>query len=89
MSAIYLTKNRVYHGRTKHIDVRFHFVRKILDEDDPSWRRFTRRRLPSICLPRLFHKLSLSIARSYLISFQLLEFSGARLDELQMAWSLG
>ena len=24
MSAIYLTKNQVYHARTKHIDVRFH-----------------------------------------------------------------
>jgi len=34
MSAIYLAKNRVYHARTKHIDVRFHFVQEILDEGD-------------------------------------------------------
>jgi len=34
MSAIYLVKNQVYHARTKHIDVRFHFVREILDEGD-------------------------------------------------------
>ena len=34
MSAIYLAKNQVYHARTKHIDVRFHFVRKILEEGD-------------------------------------------------------
>jgi len=27
MSAIYLAKNQVYHARTKHINVRFHFVR--------------------------------------------------------------
>jgi len=26
MSAIHLVKNQVYHARTKHIDVRFHFV---------------------------------------------------------------
>ena len=32
VSAIYLAKNQVYHARTKHIDVRFHFVREILDE---------------------------------------------------------
>ena len=34
MSAIYLKKNQVYHARTKHIDVRFHFVREILDKGD-------------------------------------------------------
>jgi len=34
MSAIYLAKSQVYHVRTKHIDVRFHFVQEILDEDD-------------------------------------------------------
>jgi len=34
MSAIYLAKNQVYYVRTKHIDVRFHFVREILDEGD-------------------------------------------------------
>ena len=34
MSAIYLAKNHVYHARTTHIDVRFYFVREILDEGD-------------------------------------------------------
>jgi len=34
MSVIYLEKNQVYHARTKHIDVRFHFIREILDECD-------------------------------------------------------
>ncbi|KAE8686610.1 Detected protein of unknown function [Hibiscus syriacus] len=31
-SAIHLAKNQVYHARTKHIDVRCHFVREILEE---------------------------------------------------------
>jgi len=34
MSTIYLAKNQVYHARTKHIDVRFHFIWEILDEGD-------------------------------------------------------
>ena len=33
-SAIYLAKNQVHHSRTKHIDVRFHSVREIIDEKD-------------------------------------------------------
>ncbi|XP_031263525.1 secreted RxLR effector protein 161-like [Pistacia vera] len=46
-SAIHLSKNHVYHDRTKHVDVRFHFVRdlvaqgliilkKVLTEDNPA-----------------------------------------------------
>nr|GFD11164.1 retrovirus-related Pol polyprotein from transposon TNT 1-94 [Tanacetum cinerariifolium] len=31
-SAIHLAKNQVYHERTKHIDVRYHFIREILEE---------------------------------------------------------
>jgi len=34
MNAIYLVKNQVYHARTKHIDVRFHFIREILKKGD-------------------------------------------------------
>ena len=33
-SAICLSKNQVHHARTKHIDVRFHFIRKIISEGD-------------------------------------------------------
>ena len=31
-SAISLAKNQVFHARTKHIHVRYHFVREILEE---------------------------------------------------------
>ena len=31
-SAIHLAKDQVYHARTKHIDVRYHFVREIIEE---------------------------------------------------------
>ena len=29
-SAIHLTKNQMYHERTKHIDVRYYFVRDVV-----------------------------------------------------------
>ena len=32
MSVIYLAKNQVYHIRSKHIDVKYHFVRNILED---------------------------------------------------------
>ena len=32
MSDIYLAKSQVYHARMNHINVRFHFIGKILDE---------------------------------------------------------
>jgi len=34
MSVIYLAKNHVYHTKTKHIDVRYHFMRDILEDGD-------------------------------------------------------
>jgi len=40
MSAIYLAKNQVYHARTKHIKVKFHFVQKIRDECDIELQKF-------------------------------------------------
>ena len=29
-----MAKNQVYHARTKHIDVRYHFVQDVLDDGD-------------------------------------------------------
>jgi len=55
-SAIYLAKNQVYHARTKHIDFRFHFIRRFLRRVTTSYKRFTRRRIPPIYLPRLFRE---------------------------------
>ena len=31
-NAIHLAKNRVYHARTKHIQVRYHFIRSTLED---------------------------------------------------------
>jgi len=34
MSAIYSAKNQVYHARSKHIDVKYHFARDVLENGD-------------------------------------------------------
>ena len=33
-SAIHLCKNLMYHERTKHVDVRYHFVRELVANGD-------------------------------------------------------
>lgn len=33
-SAIYLAKNLMFHGRSKHIDIRFHFIRKCVERGE-------------------------------------------------------
>ena len=33
-NAIHLAKNQVHHGQTKHIDIRFHFIREIIKSDE-------------------------------------------------------
>ena len=52
MSAIYLVKNQVYYVRTKHIDVRFHFVLEILDEGYIELWKIHTKEIPQIYLLR-------------------------------------
>ena len=35
-SVIYLASNPAYHGKTKHIFVKYHFLRHVVDEDGVS-----------------------------------------------------
>ena len=53
MSAIYLTNNYMYHARTKHIDVRFHFVWKILDEGDIKLQKIHTKENPADMLTKV------------------------------------
>ena len=40
-SAIHLAKNQVFHARTKHIDVRYHFMLEILKEEEISLQKIS------------------------------------------------
>ncbi|KAG9450795.1 hypothetical protein H6P81_010760 [Aristolochia fimbriata] len=48
-SVIHLAKNQVFHARTKHIDVRYHFVREILEEEEILLQKYIQRRILQIC----------------------------------------
>jgi len=53
MSVIYLTKNQVYHARTKHIDIRFYFVQEILDESDIKLKKIHTKENPTDMLTKI------------------------------------
>ena len=52
ISVIYLVKNQLYHARTKHINVRIHFNREILDEGDIELLKIHKKENPAKCLLR-------------------------------------
>jgi len=33
-STISMAKNPAFHGRTKHIDIRFHFIRELVEKEE-------------------------------------------------------
>ena len=82
ISAIYLAKNQVYHARTKQIDVRFYFVRKILDEGDIELQKIHTKENSADMLIKVVSEVKFAHCKELLNFFQLCELSGARLDEL-------
>ena len=53
ISAIYLAKNQVYNGRMKHIDIRYHFVRDILEDGDIELKKIHTNNNPSDMLTKV------------------------------------
>ena len=48
-----MAKNQVYHARTKYVDVRFHFVWEILDEDDIELQKVHTKKNPADMLTKV------------------------------------
>ena len=69
----------------KHIDVRFHFVWKIFDEDDIKLQKIHTKENSTDMLTKVVPGVNVYIARSCSRFFQSLELDGAHLDELRMA----
>ena len=53
ISAIYFVKNQVYHARMKHIDIRFHFIWEILDDDDIELQKIHTKENPTDMLTKV------------------------------------
>jgi len=68
----------VYHVRTKHINVRFHFVREILNEGDIDLIKIHTKKNPADMLTKVVSGMKFTHYK------ELLELNGAHLDELQM-----
>jgi len=66
MSAIYLAKNQLYHVRTKHIDVRFHFIRKIFDKGDIELQKIRTKENPADMLTKIVPRVKFAYCNELL-----------------------
>lgn len=57
MSAIKLSKNPGFHGRTKHIDIKHHFVRECVEKEVLSVQHTTTDRMPADILTKGLSRL--------------------------------
>ncbi|GKA13746.1 retrovirus-related pol polyprotein from transposon TNT 1-94 [Tanacetum coccineum] len=52
-SAIYLAKNLVFHGRTKHIKIRYHYIRELVSKGTLSLKKILRAKNPADMLTKV------------------------------------
>ena len=75
----------MYHVRTKHIDISFHFVREILDGGDIELQKIHTKENPVDMHTKVVSRVKFVHCKELLMSFKLLELGGGRLDELRIA----
>lgn len=55
-SAIHLTKNQTFHSKTKHIDLRYHWIRHVLEEEHLSLEKIHIDRNPADMLTKILRR---------------------------------
>ena len=77
MSAIYLVKNQIYHVGTKHIDIRFHFVREILDKGDIELKKIHTKKNPTDMLTKVVSRVKFAHCKEllYMLSVTLVQWT--------------
>jgi len=61
-----LVKNQVYHARMKHIDVRFHFIQKILDKGDIELLKIYTKEYPTDMLTKVVSGVKFTHCKEFL-----------------------
>ncbi|MCO5583887.1 hypothetical protein L7F22_037803 [Adiantum nelumboides] len=64
-SAIQLPRNPVYHSKTKHVDVKYHFIREMVEDKQVSLSKFIPQTILLVYLQRDFEGKALHIVASY------------------------
>ena len=85
MSVIHLAKNQVYHARTKHIDVKYHFVWDVLEDGYIEVKKIRIKDNLTDMFTKVVLESSLIIAKTCSESFWFLKLGGAHCDELREA----
>ena len=66
MNVIYIVKNQVYHARTKHIDVKYHFVWDILEVDDIELKKIHTKNNPTDMLTKVISRVKFNHCKNLL-----------------------
>jgi len=72
-------------GCTKHINIRFYFVRKILVEGDIKLRKIHNKENPADMLTKVVPGMKFAYCKELLHIFKVLQLDGVCLNELRMA----
>lgn len=54
-NATYLTKNQMFHDRTKRIDIRYHYIRDVTTQGDINVSKLSSHDNPTVTIPKILH----------------------------------